>query len=73
MSSRSADVLEVSYQASVTELFLAIEEMEWRDAFDIVGADPDQVRTWVRSTGTENTTFNWSDWRRLPIHEVRIV
>jgi len=27
----------------------------------------------VRSTGTENTTFNWSDWRRLPIHEVRIV
>jgi len=73
MSSRSADVLEVSYQESVTELFLAIEEMEWRDAFDIVGADPDQVRTWVRSTGTENTTFNWSDWRRLPIHEVRIV
>ena len=65
-------MLEVSYQESVTELFLAIEEMEWRDTFDIIEADPSQVRTWVRSTGTEKTTFNWSVWRRLPIHEVRI-
>jgi len=62
-------LLEVSYQESVTELFLAIEEMEWRDAFDIMQSHPNQVRTWVRSTGTENTTFNWSFWRRLPLHE----
>jgi len=62
-------LLEVSYQESVTELFLAIEEMEWRDAFDIIQSHPNQVRTWVRSTGTENTTFNWSFWRRLPLHE----
>jgi hypothetical protein len=28
-----------------------------------------QLRTWVRSTGTVQTTFEWALWRRLPIHE----
>jgi len=67
--SESQDVLEVSYQESVTKLFFAIEEMEFRDAFDIIESDPKQVRTWVRSSGKEHTTFDWSFWRRLPIHE----
>ena len=71
-SSSSTKLLEVSYQESATELFLAIEEMEWRDAYDIIESDPNQVQTWVQSTGTEHTTFNWSEWRRLPIHEVRM-
>mmetsp|Transcript_28410 Transcript_28410/g.60879 ORF Transcript_28410/g.60879 Transcript_28410/m.60879 type:complete len:393 (-) Transcript_28410:2208-3386(-) len=65
--SQSNNTLEVLYQGSATELFLAIEEMEWRDAFDIIESSADQVRTWVKSFRTENTTFN--DWRRLPIHE----
>lgn len=62
--------LEVLYHEAVTPLFTAIEEMAWREAFDIAEANPVQVQTWVRSTGTENTTFEWSVWRRLPIHEV---
>jgi len=65
----STDVSEVSHKESATELFLAIEEMEWRDAFDIMKSDPKQVRTWVNNSGTENTSFNCSGWRRLPIHE----
>lgn len=60
---------EVKYSDGATPLFLAIEEHEWRTALDIVEEHPEQVRTWVRSTGTENTTFTWSMWRRLPIHE----
>ena len=63
-------VLEVVYNDSPTKLFLAIEEMNWDDAIDILEYDPHQVRTWVRSKGSENTTFDWSVWRRLPIHEV---
>jgi hypothetical protein len=66
-------ILEVIYNDSPTRLFLAIEEMNWDDAFDIIEEDPDQVRTWVRSKGTENTTFDWSVWRRLPIHEVSLL
>lgn len=65
-------VLEVIYNDSPTRLFLAIEEMNWDDAFDIIEEDPNQVQTWVRSKGSENTTFDWSVWRRLPIHEVRL-
>jgi hypothetical protein len=61
---------EVLYSEGATPLFLAIEETDWRQALDIAEAHPEQVRTWVRSTGTENTTFTWSMWRRLPIHEV---
>jgi hypothetical protein len=63
---------EAFYQEAATALFLAIEEMEWREAFDILQEDPIQARTWIRSKGSENTTFDWSVWRRLPIHEVRI-
>jgi hypothetical protein len=65
-------VLEAIYNESPTRLFVAIEEMNWDDACDIIEEDPVQVRTWIRSKGTENTTFDWSVWRRLPIHEVRI-
>ncbi len=32
---------------------------------------PSEARTWVISSGTENTIFSWSVWRRLPLHEVR--
>jgi len=67
--SESTDTSEVLYNESATELFLAIEEMEWRDAFDIISSDPKQVRTWVNNSGTGNTTLNLSSWRRLPIHE----
>mmetsp|Transcript_33571 Transcript_33571/g.79161 ORF Transcript_33571/g.79161 Transcript_33571/m.79161 type:complete len:394 (-) Transcript_33571:2407-3588(-) len=67
--SEDDDKFEVIYEGSVTKLFLAIEEMEWRDALDIIESDPQQARIWVRSSGTEHTTFDWSVWRRLPIHE----
>lgn len=33
--------------------------------------DPSEARVWVVSSGTENTVFSWSVWRRLPLHEVR--
>ena len=64
-------LLEVDYHDSCTDLFRAIEEMEWDDALDIARRSPHQVKTWIRSVGTENTTFDWSKFRRLPIHEVR--
>lgn len=60
---------EVLYSEGATSLFLAIEETDWRHALDLAEEHPEQVRTWVRSAGTENTTFTWSMWRRLPIHE----
>jgi hypothetical protein len=62
--------IEVLYTDGATPLFLAIENTNWREALDIAEASPNQIRTWVRSTGTENTTFDWALWRRLPIHEV---
>jgi hypothetical protein len=65
-----SDGPEVLYHEAATPLFIAIEEMDWREAFDIAEENPAQVQTWVRSHGTENTTFHWSVWRRLPIHEV---
>ncbi len=58
---------EVSYKKGVTELFLAIEEMEWRDAFDVIVSDPGQTRTWVNNSGAG---ISINSWRRLPIHEV---
>lgn len=67
------NVTEVLYHEGATPLFLAIEETEWRDALDIAEGFPEQVSTWVRSTGTANTTFKWSMWRRLPIHEVSLL
>ena len=67
---KHAFVQEVLYQDGATPLFKAIEEVKWRDALRITKESPYQVFTWVRSTGTQNTTFDWSLWRRLPLHEV---
>jgi hypothetical protein len=64
---------EILYSNGATPLFLAIEENDWRNVLGISEAHPEQVRTWVRSTGTGNTKFDWSMWRRLPIHEVGIL
>ena len=36
-----------------------------------VEEEPSGARTWVASSGTENSVFSWSVWRRLPLHEVR--
>ncbi|KAL7519260.1 hypothetical protein ACHAWX_004047 [Stephanocyclus meneghinianus] len=30
---------------------------------------PEEARVWINSSGTENTVFSWSVWRRLPLHE----
>ena len=62
--------VEVAYDKGATQLFLAIEDARWRDALEIAERSPEQIRIWVRSMGTENTTFGWALWRRLPIHEV---
>ena len=63
-------VQEALYQKGATPLFKAIEEVNWREALRITEESPVQVRTWVKSTGTQNTTFDWSLWKRLPLHEV---
>ena len=65
--------IEVPYDNGATELYLAIENAKWRDAFEIAESSPEQIRIWVRSMGTENTTFGWALWRRLPIHEVKSI
>jgi len=66
------DVIEeVAYNGSATELFLAIEEMEWRDAFSIIKSDSKQVRTWVNNTSPDDAAA-LNSWRRLPIHEACI-
>jgi hypothetical protein len=68
--SNHAIMEEVLYQDGATPLFKAIEEVNWREALRITRDSPGQVFTWVKSTGTQNTTFDWSLWRRLPLHEV---
>ena len=60
---------EVLYQHA-TALFKAIEDTRWAEALELCERVPSQASIWVKSTGTENTTFGWSLWRRLPIHEV---
>ena len=62
---------EVLYNDGATPLFNAIKETKWTEAMDLLEVVPEQASIWVASTGTENTTFGWSLWRRLPIHEVR--
>jgi hypothetical protein len=62
---------EVLYNDGATPLYNAIEETKWTEAMDLLEVVPEQASIWVASTGTENTTFGWSLWRRLPIHEVR--
>lgn len=37
-----------------------------------VEEEPSEARVWVVSSGTENTVFSWSVWRRLPLHEVSV-
>jgi hypothetical protein len=69
-SSTSCGNNEVLYNDGATPLFTAIEETKWAEALDLLDVVPEQAATWVKSTGTENTTFGWSLWRRLPIHEV---
>jgi hypothetical protein len=69
-SSTSCGKNEVLYNDGATPLFTAIEETKWAEALDLLDVVPEQAATWVKSTGTENTTFGWSLWRRLPIHEV---
>jgi len=34
-----------------------------------VNSYPEEARIWINSSGTENTVFSWSVWRRLPLHE----
>jgi hypothetical protein len=61
-------LLEVSYKDGGTPLFQQLEQCEWQKAFEL--CTQESLMTWVKSTGTTNTTFGWSVWRRLPIHEV---
>ncbi|CAB9515601.1 expressed unknown protein [Seminavis robusta] len=67
--SSPTQVKEAVYQDGATPLFKAIEEVNWREALRITEESPSQAFTWVKSTGTQNTTFDWSLWRRLPLHE----
>lgn len=59
----------VYYNEGATELFLSIEECDWERANRVLQAHPEQSSVWVVSTGTVHTTFNWSLWKRLPLHE----
>jgi hypothetical protein len=60
---------QVYHHEGATPLFLAIEENDWNNALSLAQESPKQVRTWVKSTGTVGTTFDWSVWKRLPVHE----
>ncbi|KAL7576065.1 hypothetical protein ACA910_000849 [Epithemia clementina (nom. ined.)] len=62
-------VMEVYYNDGATDLFLALEDTDWRRALHIIQQKPIQSKIWVISTGTVETTFGWSLWRRLPLHE----
>lgn len=52
-----------------TKLFKAIEEQNWELAEQILIQHADLAAIWVISTGTVQTTFDWSLWKRLPLHE----
>eukprot|EP00545_Synedropsis_sp_CCMP1620_P005396 CAMPEP_0119026086 /NCGR_PEP_ID=MMETSP1176-20130426/34837_1 /TAXON_ID=265551 /ORGANISM="Synedropsis recta cf, Strain CCMP1620" /LENGTH=476 /DNA_ID=CAMNT_0006981743 /DNA_START=18 /DNA_END=1448 /DNA_ORIENTATION=+ len=68
-NSMSCNSNEVLYNDGATPLFTSIEETKWAEALELVDIVPEQAGAWVKSTGTENTTFGWSLWRRLPLHE----
>lgn len=70
-SIKSGDMIEreVAYSSGPPELFLAIEQCRWDDAVKACRDRPDQAMVWVKSSGTEQTSFDWNVWRRLPIHE----
>ena len=59
----------VLYTNGATELFKCIEEGMWERGTEILHSHPEQASIWILSTGTMNTTFNWSKWKRLPLHE----
>jgi predicted lactoylglutathione lyase len=59
----------VLHNEGATELFKCIEEVDWQRAATALSRHPEQAAVWVVSTGTVNTTFNWSLWKRLPLHE----
>lgn len=60
---------EVPYGSGATVLFKAIEDTDWDTALKECNENPGDARIWVKSSGTENTVFNWSVWKRLPLHE----
>lgn len=60
---------EIPYDKGATDLYMSIEACEWDKALRLCRERPDQAAVWIKSTGTDNTVFNWSVWRRLPIHE----
>jgi len=60
---------EAKYEEGATELFQLIESQKWEEALRLLEEEPDEAKIWVVSSGTENTVFSWSVWRRLPIHE----
>jgi hypothetical protein len=59
----------ILYNEGATELFKCIEEGMWDRATKLLQSNPEQASIWIISTGTVNTTFNWSKWTRLPLHE----
>jgi hypothetical protein len=70
MISNRRKVTSVLYNDGATPLFKAIEEQDWKKVESICTNEPHQASIWVVSTGTVQTTFNWSLWKRLPIHEL---
>uniref|UniRef100_A0A7S4I4L1 Uncharacterized protein n=1 Tax=Odontella aurita TaxID=265563 RepID=A0A7S4I4L1_9STRA len=69
MASNEMTEREVAYASGATKLFLTIEECRWDDAMTICRERPEQARIWVKSSGSDQTSFDWSVWKRLPIHE----
>ena len=61
---------EVNYNEGATELFLAVEDGDWRSALQLINEDKQhQAQIWVTSTGKGDDNIGWSLWRRLPLHE----
>lgn len=61
--------MEVFHSDGATELFLALEDTNWCKALDVIQSKPEEAKIWVISTGTVESPFDWSLWRRLPLHE----
>jgi len=59
----------VMYNDGATPLFQSLEEGAWEAALEIIRHQPEQAKIWVQSTGTVDTTFQWSLFKRLPLHE----
>mmetsp|Transcript_32177 Transcript_32177/g.76915 ORF Transcript_32177/g.76915 Transcript_32177/m.76915 type:complete len:542 (+) Transcript_32177:211-1836(+) len=67
--SETEQEVEVKYEEGGSELFMLVEDAKWDDVVDRVEQVPHEAKIWVTSSGTENTLFSWSVWRRLPFHE----